>query len=86
MKERFTNFSIWRFKNGSQTLTDALVKNLKQYDDVKFISSEKCSNIDFNSSKIKVQTDRNSYTVDLVISGVYSKCLIYNLICLCEIN
>jgi protoporphyrinogen oxidase len=75
MKERFTNFSIYRFKNGSQTLTEALVNYLKQYDDIKFNTNEKCLNIDLNSSKIKVETDKKSYDVDLVISGVFSKCI-----------
>lgn len=75
MKERFTNFSIYRFKNGSQTLTDALVNHLKQYDDIKFNTNEKCLSIDLNSSKIKVETDKKSYDVDLVISGVFSKYL-----------
>lgn len=80
MKERFTNFSVWRFKNGTQTLVDALVNTLNKYEDVKFNLNEKCLNIDLsrNLSKINVQTDKNAYDVDLVISSVYSKCNLFH--------
>jgi hypothetical protein len=77
IRDKFKNLSVWRFKNGMQTLTDSLVDNLQKFNDVQLNSNEECIKIDFNknnSNKVGITSTKNSYDFDYVISGIYSKC------------
>lgn len=73
--KQFAGTSVWRFKNGMQTLSDTLVNHLKSFKDVQLNDNEECLKIDFNSklNKMEVKTSKNNYDFDFVISSVYAK-------------
>ena len=80
MRGDFKGYSVWRVRNGLEELTDRIRKNLPS-DKFKLLTNERVKNLEFSdtSSTVKVNTERQQYDADVVISGLNSQCKILQL-------
>ena len=71
----FKGYSVWRCRNGLEELTDRIRKNLPS-DKFKLLTNERVKSLEFSdtSSSVKVNTERQQYDADLVISSLNSQC------------
>ncbi|CAF0738300.1 unnamed protein product [Brachionus calyciflorus] len=77
LKENYRGQSVWRLKDGMQTLTQRLAETLSKDDNVKLSLNDPIQSIKVDHSKkeksIKLTSKNSEQDVDIVISSIYSK-------------